>query len=183
MATSLPPMAIRQGLDTARKLAAKGKLEQARGVAKALHGASHGHAELTGEALGVLGCIDLERGELDEADQRLRSALAGQLPADLRARFEGALAELWARVGDPGGQALLAQAFRRVRCPEQRAVLLCRAGTIGVLNEDPLVGMAALWDAKDARRELGSAPELDWAIGCLEYTLDPVRDDTDSWVA
>jgi len=176
-------MAIEQGLKTARKMAAQGKLEQARGVAKALHGAAVPHPDLAARAMGLLGCIDLERGELDEADQRLRTALGGKLTHDQRARFEGALAELWARVGDPGGQALLAQAFRRVRCPEQKAVLLCRAGTIAAMNADPLVGMAALWDAKDARRELGSAPELDWAIGCLEYTLNPTKEDTDSWVA
>ncbi|HJN72945.1 MAG TPA: hypothetical protein QGF58_03325 [Myxococcota bacterium] len=183
MATSLPPMAINQGLATARKMAAKGQLEQARGVAKALFGAAQGHPELAAEALGHLGCIDLERGDLDEADQRLQTALQGGLDEDTRARFEGALAELWARLGDPGGQALLAQAFRRVRCPEQRAVLLCRAGSIAMLNGDPLVGMAALWDARAARRELGSAPELDWAVGGLEYTLNPSTEDTDSWVA
>ena len=52
-----------------------------------------------------------------------------------------------------------------------------------MLNGDPLVGMAALWDARAARRELGSAPELDWAVGGLEYTLNPSTEDTDSWVA
>lgn len=183
MSISLPPMAITQGLNSARKMAALGKLEQARGVTKALLGAAQGHPDVAAQALGHLGCIDLERGELDEADKRLRAALQGPVRGDLRARFEGALAELWARVGDPGGQALLAQAFRRVSDPEQKAVLLCRAGSIALMNGDPMVGMAALWDARAARRELGSAPELDWAIGCLEYTLNPTKEDTDSWVA